>query len=77
MFKIIMASLFIMIKPKPRVYVCESCGWRKVISPISDVLMPGDYYDSCSACNAKSLKLKKFNPGVEVGFRLLSKIFKH
>ncbi|WP_082889478.1 hypothetical protein [Methylomonas koyamae] len=63
------------IKPKPFVYVCTLCGWRKVVSPKSDALMPGEYYDKCPACNNHSLRKEEHPNLVEQGIKLVSKFF--
>ncbi len=44
------------IKPKPRTYVCPSCGWQKSVFPVSDAMMPGDYFKSCPKSGTKELK---------------------
>lgn len=44
------------IKPKPWIFKCPSCQWQKLIAPQSDVLMPGEYFDSCPECGCDSLK---------------------
>ncbi|PKD39216.1 hypothetical protein U737_00575 [Methylomonas sp. LW13] len=49
------------IKPKPFAYVCASCGWRKAVSPRSDALMPGEYYDCCPTCGSNSLSKLELN----------------
>ena len=63
------------IKPKPFVYICPSCGWKKVVSPKSDVLMPGEYYENCPTCGAKSLNREELNILSKLGIGLLGKLF--
>ena len=43
------------IPPKPRTYVCQSCGWKKTVVPISDVLLPGDIVRKCEKCGCAEL----------------------
>jgi predicted RNA-binding Zn-ribbon protein involved in translation (DUF1610 family) len=60
------------IKPKPFVYNCPSCGWKKVVSPKSDVLMPGEYFKDCPKCGASPLKREETNLIVGLGLSLLN-----
>lgn len=64
------------IKPKPFVYVCPSCEWKKIVSPKSDALLPGEYYQCCPICGTKSLKREELNSLAKIGIRLLSKFLK-
>lgn len=43
------------IRPKPMTYVCQSCGWKKTVAPMSDVLLPGDIVKQCEKCGCKQL----------------------
>lgn len=43
------------IKPKPRTYVCPSCGWKQSVFPASDVMGPRDHFDECPKCGSKEL----------------------
>jgi Zn-finger nucleic acid-binding protein len=64
------------IKPKPFVYVCPSCEWSKAVSPKSDALMPGEYYDCCPTCGTNPLKREEINILAELKIGLLKKILK-
>jgi Zn-finger nucleic acid-binding protein len=65
------------IKPKPFVYVCPSCGWRKVVSPRSDVLLPEEYFDCCPTCSTKPLEREELKSLVKLGIGLIDKLIKH
>lgn len=41
------------IRPKPMTYVCQSCGWKKTVAPMSDVLVPGNIVKQCVAARSK------------------------
>ena len=63
------------IKPKPFVYLCPSCGWRKVVSPKSDALLPGEYYECCPTCGEKSLNREELNSVAKFGVKFFGKFF--
>jgi len=42
-----------MIQPKPFKYVCQKCGYSKVVKPKSDVLNPIEMMSICPKCEAK------------------------
>ncbi len=62
------------IKPKPFVYSCPACGWRKIVAPRSDALMPGEYYDCCPTCDHTPLKREELGVLAEIGNRLFGKL---
>lgn len=62
------------IKPKPFIYVCPSCGWRKTVAPRSDVLLPGEYYDYCPICGTTPLKKKELKSLTALGIELFGKL---
>jgi Zn-finger nucleic acid-binding protein len=64
------------IKPKPFIYLCPLCGWKKSISPRSDALLPGEYYDCCPKCGTNHLKREEINSPIELGTGLFRKLFK-
>lgn len=43
------------LKVKPFVIKCKECGWNKVISPKSDVLMADDFFEICPVCESKEI----------------------
>lgn len=43
------------VKPKPRTYVCQACGWKKIVAPRSDVLMPDDVVSVCPKCRSNQI----------------------
>lgn len=43
------------IQPRPCTYHCPSCGWSKTTAPLSDALMPGEYFDRCPKCGGEEL----------------------
>lgn len=63
------------IKPKPFIYFCESCGWKKTVAPRSDALMPGEYYDCCPKCGANHLKREEINSATKLGIALFRQFF--
>ncbi|WP_341325719.1 hypothetical protein [Methylotuvimicrobium sp. KM2] len=63
------------IKPKPFVYVCPSCGWRKSVFPRSDVLLPGEYYDCCPKCGASNLIKEKLSGLNEWASKVFGKFY--
>lgn len=64
------------IKPKPWVYVCESCKWNKVISPRSDALLPGEYYNCCPVCGYKPLKKESVSQLADLMAQMRDKLLK-
>ena len=44
------------VRPAPTTYSCPVCGWSKTVSPRSDALEPGDYYDQCPDCGCTELQ---------------------
>lgn len=44
------------IPPKPKTYVCQSCGWKKTVAPKSDVLLPTDVVKQCPECGGTQFK---------------------
>ena len=63
------------VKPKPFSYSCPDCGWKKVVFPRSDVLLPGEHYARCPKCGSKSLNLGEVKGVAELGLGLLRKLF--
>ncbi len=61
------------IKPKPFVYMCTACGWRKAVALKSDALGAGEYHDCCPTCGATSLKKETHNSLVEQGIIIVGK----
>ena len=43
------------VKPKPRTYVCQTCGWKRTVAPRSDVLMPADVVSVCPKCQSDQI----------------------
>lgn len=39
-------------RPRPMMFTCTACSWKKRTHPQSDALMPGDYFDKCPKCGA-------------------------
>jgi len=64
------------IKPRPFIYICSSCGWSKKISPQSDCLMPGDYYEKCPACHSEKLERKELTPKISIVRKILTSLLK-
>jgi len=62
------------IKPKPRTYVCPSCGWKKSVFPASDVMMQGDYFKNCPKCGGKTLEQRQITIANEVLYKFLEKL---
>lgn len=50
------------IRPKPTTYVCPACGWSKTVAPLSDALMPGEYFHNCPACGHTGLTQRSSGP---------------
>jgi Zn finger protein HypA/HybF involved in hydrogenase expression len=46
-----------MIKPKPYKLVCQSCRYKKIVTPKSDALNPSDMILICPKCRGD---MKKF-----------------
>jgi Zn finger protein HypA/HybF involved in hydrogenase expression len=46
------------VKVKPFVIKCQACGWSKVVSPKSDVLMANEFFETCHLCESKDLTKK-------------------
>lgn len=45
------------IRPKPSIYTCTKCDWRKMVHPQSDALLPGfDHFDTCPVCGSEVTK---------------------
>lgn len=44
------------IRPTPTHYHCPACGWSKTVTPRSDALGPGDFYDACPKCGHSDLE---------------------
>lgn len=63
------------IKPKSFVYVCPSCGWKTIVSPRSDVLMSGEYYERCPTCGTKPLTREELNTLSKLSIELFDKFF--
>jgi Zn finger protein HypA/HybF involved in hydrogenase expression len=47
-----------MIQLKPFKYVCQKCGYSKVVKPKSDVLNPIEMMSICPKCEAKMERKK-------------------
>jgi hypothetical protein len=43
------------VTPKPRVYKCKECRWKKVVYFTSDVLLPNQIPTACLGCGSKDL----------------------
>lgn len=47
------------VRPLPRHYQCNACGWGKTVAPRGDALMPGhDHFDVCPKCGHTPLSSK-------------------
>jgi len=46
-----------MIQPKPFKFLCEQCGYSKVVKPKSDALNPMDMINTCPKCKSKMEKV--------------------
>lgn len=42
-----------MIQQKPFKFVCQKCGYLKIVAPKSDALSPTDFFDICPKCQTK------------------------
>ncbi len=62
------------IKPPSQTYTCPSCGWKKTVSPKSDALMPGVYFDTCPTCGCENLTERKSTVFEQVSNNVLGKI---
>lgn len=49
------------IRPPPTTYSCPAGHWSKTVSPRSDALMPGDFFNACPNCGHAPLKRKTAN----------------
>ena len=58
------------IRPEPFVLNCQRCGWKKGVSPKSDVLLPGEWVDECPRCGCEEIETSRAG----VIARLLNKI---
>lgn len=50
------------IRPKPFTFVCDTCGWKKTIAPLSDALGPGEWMDKCPKCGSNELRVRPAGP---------------
>ena len=60
-----------MIKPAPHKLKCSKCGYRKIVSPKSDVVDPGDFVQKCQKCDTFMEKTS-----LSTTESLLAKLFK-
>lgn len=42
--------------PKPFTFVCDKCGWKKTVAPLSDALRPGERFEQCPRCGSQALR---------------------
>nr|WP_072341005.1 MULTISPECIES: hypothetical protein [unclassified Pseudomonas] len=49
------------IRPRPFTFVCDTCGWKKTVAPLSDALVPGDWFERCERCGNEALTLRPAN----------------
>lgn len=47
------------IRPEPFVLNCPRCGWKKDVSPKSDVLTPGEWVDECPRCGCEEIEIRR------------------
>jgi len=38
---------------------CPRCGWKKDVSPKSDVLTPGEWVDECPRCGCEEIEIRR------------------
>ncbi|OZY59793.1 hypothetical protein CJF39_09620 [Pseudomonas lundensis] len=46
------------IPPRPFNLVCDKCGWKKTVAPLSDALRPGEWFEECPKCRNKKLRMQ-------------------
>lgn len=46
------------VKPQPVAYVCQSCGWKKIIHASSDALILAEIVKSCPQCKSHIISKK-------------------
>lgn len=52
--------------PSHMTYSCPACGWSKTVTPKSDALIPGDFYDCCPNCGHDKLDVSKASFAAQV-----------
>lgn len=43
------------VKVKPFIIKCQACGWSKLVSPKSDVLMGDEFFEECPVCESEKI----------------------
>lgn len=46
------------IPPRPFTVVCDKCGWKKTVAPLSDALRRGEWFEQCPRCGNKELRMR-------------------
>jgi predicted RNA-binding Zn-ribbon protein involved in translation (DUF1610 family) len=41
--------------PMPFTFVCDNCGWKQTVAPLSDALRPGEWFARCPKCASEEL----------------------
>ncbi len=44
------------MRPRPFTFVCDNCGWKQTVAPLSDVLRPGEWFERCPKCGSQKLR---------------------
>lgn len=45
--------------PRPFTFVCDNCGWKQTVVPLSDALRPGEWFERCPKCGSKELRMRR------------------
>lgn len=64
------------IRPAPTTYECPMCHWTKTVAPVSDALMPGEYFRACPQCNCNALVSRPATAAKAVLIRIQSQLKK-
>lgn len=63
-----------MIKPKPRIFKCPACDWEIGVAPLSDCLMPWEFFHQCPECATEPLMIMPLGSIKEKYWRLIGKM---
>lgn len=44
--------------PRPFTFVCDNCGWKQTVAPLSDAQRPGEWFGRCPKCGSKELRTR-------------------